>query len=159
MSFCSTLSASSRGIHVELSLQHAVGGFGVLVGKVGLEVVFHLVAGVELICSSQVAAFHLVEYSLHVDESAAAEVEVDACAEHLLGKHWYVEMVGVEAGKVAALELRGQLVGNLFEVWRILDVLVGDARELFHFLRNHSVLDYVEPRCFEVEDYQRTFDV
>ena len=126
-----------------------------------------------------------MEYSLHVDESAAAEVEVDACAEHLLGKHWYVEVVGVEAGKVAALELRGQLVGNLLEVWRILDVLVGDARELFHFLRNglsgvhkivlaqllavghefdegylyHSVLDYVEPRRFEVEDYQRTFDV
>ena len=73
-----------------------------------------------------------MEDGLCVDESALLEVEVDAGAQELLCQQRNVEVVGVEAGEVAARELLGQLRGQLLERGLVLHVVVGDACQLFH---------------------------
>ena len=102
----------------------------------GGKVFLHLASAIEFVCGSQVASFHLVEDGLGVDKSALREVEVDACAQKLLGKHRDVEMVGVVSGKVAILHLLAKLLGHILERRRVLHVVVRDACQLGHFLRN-----------------------
>ena len=146
------------------------------------EVVLHLSAAIELVRSSKVAALHLVEDSLSVDETNLGEVEVDACTQKFLCKHRYVEMVGVVAREVAALELLAELRCKRLERRRVLHVVVGDAGQLYHLVRygflgvyedvlalfcavrrhfnvrylDYTVADKVETCSLKVEDYKRT---
>ena len=48
-------------------------------------------------------------------------------------------MVGVVAGEVASLHLLVELLGHLLECWRVGHIVVADACELYHFLRNGLV--------------------
>ena len=80
-------------IVVELSHEHPIGGFRVLVGEMGLEVFLHLPSTIELIGGSKIAAFHLAEDDVCVDEVALREVEVDACAQELFSKQRHIELV------------------------------------------------------------------
>ena len=58
-----------------------------------LEVVFHIPATIEFVCSGKVSAFHLPKNDRSVNKSHVREVEVDACSEEFFGKHRYVELV------------------------------------------------------------------
>ena len=57
------------GILVELAHQYTIGSLGVLVGTVSLEVFLHLSATEELIGCGKVAALHLHEDGLRIDET------------------------------------------------------------------------------------------
>jgi len=99
------------------------------------KVFLHLSAAIEFISSSEVATLHLVEDGLCVDESNLGEVEVDACTQELLCKHRNVEVVGVVACEVTALELLAELRSQRLKRRRILHVVVGDARQFHHLMR------------------------
>ena len=114
----------TRGILVELSHQHAVGGLCILIGTVSLEVFLHLTTAVELIGSSQVASLHLPEDRTGIDHAALAEIEVDASPQKLLSEQWDIEVVRVEPGEVRALELISQRLCQLFEGRFVLHILV-----------------------------------
>ena len=133
-----------RRIHIELPHQHAIGGLGVLVGAVGLEIVFHLASAVEFIGGGEVSAFHLVEDGLCVDESAFREVEINACTQKFLGQEWHVEVVRVEAGEVAACKCLAQLGSQFLEGLGLGHLLVADTRERGHLLRNSTLGVYEE---------------
>ena len=102
----------------------------------GGKVVLHLASAEELVCGSQIAAFHLVEYGLCVNESALREVEVDACTQKFLSKHRYVEVVGIVSCEVAVLHFLVQFRGNFLECRGILHVVIADAGQFGHLLRN-----------------------
>lgn len=99
-----------------------------------LQVVFHVVARVELIGSGQVAGLHLEEDALGIDEMAAREVEVYAGTEKLLGQQRNVEAIGIVSGKVTTGEAVCQLLGQLLESGCVFDIVVGDAGELLYFV-------------------------
>ena len=113
---------------IELGHEHSVGGLGILIGTVGLEIVLHLAAAVELIGGGEIATLQLLEDGAGIDEAAPGEVEVDAGTQELLCQQGHVEIVGVEAREVAALELVGQGLGNLAEGGLVLDIIVGNTR-------------------------------
>ena len=120
---------------------------------------------------------------LRVDQAAFREVEVDTRTEKLLCEHRYIEAVAVESGEVAACERVGELFGELFESGCVFHHLLGDTRKLLHeggdrlagvdedalalFLAilvggahldirnlNDSVVDQIEPRSLQIEDYE-----
>ena len=113
----------ARGILVELAHQYTIGSLGVLVGTVSLEVFLHLSATEELIGCGKVAALHLHEDGLRIDET-----------EKFLGKHRYVEVIGVITGKVATRKILVEGRGQFLECRSILHVLIADARQLYHLL-------------------------
>ena len=80
-------------IFVKLSHEDAVGGFGVLVSPVCLEVFFHFSPTVELVCSGEITALLLPEYRHGVDHATFAEIEIDACPEKFLAEHGNIEVV------------------------------------------------------------------
>ncbi len=114
---------------------------------------------------------------LRVDESALREVEVHSCPEKLLREHGHIKVIGVEAGKVAALKLLSQVLGQVFKGRFVLHVIICYARESRHlsrywlagvhqlvapllcsvghnlYIRNlyNPVVYKVKPRCFQVE--------
>ena len=78
------LSLMLLGIVVKFTLQHAISSLSVLVGTMSLKVVFHLPSAIELIGSSQITAFHLVEDGLRINHPAFGKVEVYPCTQKLL---------------------------------------------------------------------------
>ena len=77
-----------------------------------------------------------MEDVLHVDETAAFEIHVDARPQELLDQHRQVEAVGVEAAEVAAADELFERLGDLREGRAILDVLVRNAVDGGSLLRN-----------------------
>ena len=111
-------------VAVELRLEHLVGGYGVGGGAVGMLQVF---LAVELVGGHQRALLHLVEDVLHVDQAAAAEVEVDACTEEFLHQQRHVELVAVVAREVGVADILQQAGCQLAEGGLVGHVGVGDA--------------------------------
>ena len=111
-------------VAVELCLEDLVGGYGVGGSGVGVLEVF---VAVELVGGHEGALLHLVEDVLHVDEAAAAEVEVDACAEELFDEQGYVELVAVVACEVGVADILQQAGGQLAEGGLVGHVGIGDA--------------------------------
>lgn len=68
-----------------------------------------------------------MEDVLHVDETAAFEIHVDARPQELLDQHRQVEAVGVEAAEVAAANELFERFGDLREGRLVFHVFVRDA--------------------------------
>ena len=119
-------------IFVKLSLKHAIGGLGVLIGTVCTEVVLHLMAGIESVRRRQVARFMLMEDGVRINKTATWEVKVDTRTKEFLGEHGYIEAVRVKTSEVATRKRVGQTFGKLLEGWRILHHFLGNSRQLLH---------------------------
>ena len=89
--------------------------------------VLQILVAIEFIGRHQRALFLLVEDVLHVDETSAFEIHVDARPQELLDQHRQVEAVGVEAAEVAAADELFERFGDLREGRAIPDVFVRDA--------------------------------
>ncbi len=111
-------------VAVQLGFEHLVGGDGVGGGGVG---VLEVLLAVELVGGDEGALLHLVENVLHIDQTAAGEVEVEARTEELLDEQGHVELVAVVAREVGVADVLHQAGGQLLEGGLVLDVVVGDA--------------------------------
>ena len=102
----------------------------------GLEVVFHLAPAIELVGSSEVALLHLAEDGTGINQTALAEVEVDAGTQKLFGQQGDVKVVGVVTGEVATLELLFQGLGQLLEGGLACHIGIAYARQFGHLCGN-----------------------
>ena len=89
--------------------------------------VLQILVAIEFIGRDQRALFLLVEDVLHVDETAAFEIHVDARPQELLDQHRQVKTVGVEAAEVAAADELFERPRDLRERRAVPHVVVRDA--------------------------------
>ena len=68
-----------------------------------------------------------MEDILHVNQTATAEVEVDAHAEEFLNEEGHVELVGVVTGEVGIANVFLKAGGQFLERGLILDIVIRDA--------------------------------
>ena len=91
--------------------------------------VLKVFVAVELVGCHEGALLHLVEDVLHVDEAAAAEVEVDAGAEELLDEEGHVELVAVVAREVGVADVVHEAGSEFAEGGLVGHVGVADAMD------------------------------
>ena len=124
-------------IHVELTHQHTVCGFGVLVSTVSREVVLHLASAEELgmqqpDCGApSCGRWSEASISRHFEKSKLMPARRNSSASIGTSK-WF----GVVSGKITARHYLVELRSQFLERLGVLNIVVRDAGKLGHFLRD-----------------------